>query len=827
MKFKKITWLLLGGLMATAALAGCNKKNNKQPSKEQTPSGDQGGQQGGDQGGEQGGGGGQQVNSYTITFKNYDETVLETKSVEEGQMPAYTGQVPTKAADAQYTYTFDGWEPEIAAASADATYTAKFASTVNQYTIRFENEDGTLLETKQVAYGEVPTYTGEEPEKAATADKVYEFADWIPQLTAVTGDATYVASFNDSVRKYTITFVDADGTVLQEGEVEYGNVPEYTGSQPSKASTVDTVYTYEGWDKPLEPVSGDETYTAVYSTSTRQYTIKFVNEDGSELQSDEVDYGAMPSYTGSTPEKDADEHYTYEFAGWDEEIAAVDGDKTYTAEYNGWITPLDVNGDYDFTAWKFGAGEFCGEDDRSWGMPAAEDHVMKYKVWNQDTFELRLPRIDFSANPEVSMTFEGTNYHGRVTLGLDANDVTHKDGVESNRDIVGTLMFVLDGGKLYEQLIFGSIVINNVIEDQAIIKGRKSVSIYVGALFDRFFNVYNITFSRENFVGQTFDLTNSYAGAFMKNNGSDITWNLGSDRAVGDVHYTSNADHLMYYIYDTNTFECGLPKVNFIFNKAVTMDIYAPNWNSGAKLGLLENDINYSSGNGDSVVNGQLAFVYTEGKLLGILDFGTTHQVFDVTDNDVILGNKNPVLWAKAYYGRVILVSNIEVHPDGEFQMKHDWSVDKLGAAMYKDGGDVTWGFGTYTTSSVLGYKVWDTSMFKFVMPKINYSLTKKVTFVFHSTVWQAGVKFGLVEDDVNYSTSKGAVDGNISDLDGTLVVENVGESLSITLTLGDTSVGLDGVTDASIMNGTASVNMFVKALYDRNLMLNQIKLAF
>ena len=115
----------------------------------------------------------------------------------------------------------------------DQVYTAVYESTVNEYLITFVNYDGHVLQTGKVAYGAMPSYTGEEPSKPATAKYTYTFTGWTPELTAVTEAAVYTAVYEASINKYLITFVNYDGYVLQTGKVEYGAMPEYTGAIPT------------------------------------------------------------------------------------------------------------------------------------------------------------------------------------------------------------------------------------------------------------------------------------------------------------------------------------------------------------------------------------------------------------------------------------------------------------------------------------------------------------------------------------------------------------------------------------------------------------------
>ena len=139
------------------------------------------------------------------TFKNADGTTLQTVEVDYNAVPTFTGDTPTKAKTAQYTYTFKGWNKTITALTDDATYTATYTNTVNQYTVRFVNDDGTVLQSGKVAYGTVPKYTGKTPTKSATAQYTYTFKGWNKTITAVTGAATYTATYDSAKVKYTVT----------------------------------------------------------------------------------------------------------------------------------------------------------------------------------------------------------------------------------------------------------------------------------------------------------------------------------------------------------------------------------------------------------------------------------------------------------------------------------------------------------------------------------------------------------------------------------------------------------------------------------------------
>ena len=159
----------------------------------------------------------------TSSLYFYDDTganLLYVCDCADGADGSYGGSTPSKASDAQYTYTFaNGWSltPGGAASSnalkavtADRKVYAVFTATVRTYTVTWMNGTTTLETDTGVPYGTTPTYNGSTPVNADGLD----FEGWSPDISAVVGDVTYTAKFADpSVAAWNgVAAALADGT---------------------------------------------------------------------------------------------------------------------------------------------------------------------------------------------------------------------------------------------------------------------------------------------------------------------------------------------------------------------------------------------------------------------------------------------------------------------------------------------------------------------------------------------------------------------------------------------------------------------------------------
>ena len=261
------------------------------------------------------------------------ETKIER--VAYGEMPAYQDETavydeetgvyePTRPESAQYSYKFLRWEPTLSVVNQAATYTAVFASTVNTYTVTWD-VDGQTTSAKY-EYGETPVYSGATPSKESTAQYDYSFAGWDKEIGPVTEDVTYVATFDETVRQYTVTW-DVEGEKTS-AKFDYGTMPSYGEEDPTKQGDEATVYVFTGWNPAVSEVTGDIEYKAQFSAETRKYKISFVEKEGTVEK--EVPYGTVPTYR---PKDIEDEEFIYVFSGFEEELVAVTGEATYHATY--------------------------------------------------------------------------------------------------------------------------------------------------------------------------------------------------------------------------------------------------------------------------------------------------------------------------------------------------------------------------------------------------------------------------------------------------------------------------------------------------------------
>ena len=220
----------------------------------------------------------------SYVFKDWDGTVLKEGKIKEWTKPTAPAD-PTRAATAQYTYTFAWWNPEVAKITKKTVYTATYTATVNQYTITFVDEDGTTeLDEQTLDYWATPVYAGETPTKEATAQYTYTFSGWTPAIATVTADATYTATYSSEVNEYDLTIAVNDDTMgsvdlSSVDDVPYGTAISaeanvltiWTGDDKVEVTaTAETGYVFSSWGTLPASVSGDATITATFEAEVAE-----------------------------------------------------------------------------------------------------------------------------------------------------------------------------------------------------------------------------------------------------------------------------------------------------------------------------------------------------------------------------------------------------------------------------------------------------------------------------------------------------------------------------------------------------------------------------
>lgn len=300
------------------------------------------------------------INSYTLTFNPNGGTVTPTSKNLEYNSAYGTLPTPTRASDAQYTYTFAGWYTAATGgtqvttatkmAAKDTTVYAHWTSNTRSYTVSYKTTYGTLNRTSQsVAYNSKGSCTLTMPNN--TAEFTYTFVGWYTaangggtkvssELTletpAITGTVTYYAYVTRSTKSYTHTFnANGGGTVSPATITKAYNTA--LGTLPTVSRTG---YTFVGWFDTSAASGGTQATTTTKVTETKtwyarwsinSYTFTFDKNGGNTPSAITItkEYnttiGTLPTCTRS-----ADNIYTYAFAGWFDTSASSGGTKLTT-----------------------------------------------------------------------------------------------------------------------------------------------------------------------------------------------------------------------------------------------------------------------------------------------------------------------------------------------------------------------------------------------------------------------------------------------------------------------------------------------------------------
>ena len=275
---------------------------------------------------------------YNFTDKdgNYNADIFE-----DGNHPKNTNAIVKSLKDVGFTeptgYKFLGWattpngnveyQPNkkvFVDANGDNDLYAVWQ--VKTYTVTWVDEDGTtLIDQKDYEYGAIPKFEGVEPTKAADAQYTYMFKGWDKDYTEVKGNQTYVAVYEKTTNKYTVKWVDEDGTTLiDQKDYEYGAIPKFEGVEPTKAADAQYTYMFKGWDKDYTEVKGNQTYVAVYEKTTNKYNVTYDLNGGEWTEATnefKYEYKATVEVIKTVPTREG-----YKFSGWRSEEVTIEND---------------------------------------------------------------------------------------------------------------------------------------------------------------------------------------------------------------------------------------------------------------------------------------------------------------------------------------------------------------------------------------------------------------------------------------------------------------------------------------------------------------------
>ena len=173
------------------------------------------------------------VNTFTVTFKD-GEKVLETQTVE---YEAAATAPDTARLSPPVGMHFAKWDKDFSKVTEDIEVSAVYE--LNEYTVVFKNGE-TTLKTEKVKHG----FAATPPNVFDTATK--KFVEWDKSFDNITSDLIVNAKWE--TKKFTLTFINFDGTMVYTAAVEYGApIVSHFETADSDVAYDDTILDYVGW----------------------------------------------------------------------------------------------------------------------------------------------------------------------------------------------------------------------------------------------------------------------------------------------------------------------------------------------------------------------------------------------------------------------------------------------------------------------------------------------------------------------------------------------------------------------------------------------------
>ncbi len=176
------------------------------------------------------------------------------------------------------TTVTEGSQYSLTMPKMPVTVKAEFEA-IPTYTVTWKNGDTVLETDTDVAEGTTPTYDGETPYKADCADCIYTFSGWTPEVTAVTGDATYTATFTESEKPETI----------KDCNNKYGNFRLYSNVPIVSFSNVNDLLTGA-----IIPITYGDSNTMIPVQDAKGYSYKFYDQTGTEIPAQIANSSSAP-----------------------------------------------------------------------------------------------------------------------------------------------------------------------------------------------------------------------------------------------------------------------------------------------------------------------------------------------------------------------------------------------------------------------------------------------------------------------------------------------------------------------------------------------------